>query len=116
MSEEIFGPILPIITYRDPLEIHTVIRSHPNPLAMYLFSKRQSWIANFWISTLSGGAVINDLVMHLAHKALPFGGTRQSGIGSYHGEYGLQTFSHMRAVMKKPASKWLDLPLRYPSI
>jgi aldehyde dehydrogenase (NAD+) len=114
MKEEIFGPILPVISYEDESEIEGHISNSPNPLALYVFTNSKSWANRILDTTPSGGAVINDLVIHLAHPNLPFGGVRQSGIGNYHGFFGLETFSHMRAELRKPKSKWFDNPVKYP--
>lgn len=112
MREEIFGPILPILTYTSLDEALLSIRLDEKPLAAYLFSDdRQE--QEIFTSTISfGGGCINDVVMHIANEHLPFGGVGQSGIGSYHGDQGFQTFSHQKSVLKK--ATWGEPNLKYP--
>lgn len=100
MSEEIFGPVLPIITYRDVDEVVREINANPKPLALYLFSTNKARTRRLIEQTSSGGVAINHCVLHYAHGNLPFGGVNNSGIGSAHGEYGFKAFSHERAVLK----------------
>ncbi|MCS6895179.1 MAG: aldehyde dehydrogenase [Bacteroidia bacterium] len=112
LEEEIFGPILPIIPFSRPEEAVSFVRRSSPPLAMYVFSSAKS-MQDFYLTQLqSGGACINDTIMHIGSSRLPFGGVRESGIGRYHGWYSFETFSHARAVVKTPT--WIDLPLRYP--
>jgi len=112
MREEIFGPVLPVMTYSVLDEAISFITSRPKPLALYVFSG-SSDIQNEVIErTSSGGACINDVVMHLAVPELPFGGVGTSGMGAYHGRASFDTFSHARAVLTK--TEHLDVPLRYP--
>lgn len=101
MEDEIFGPILPLMTYTKLDTVIDYIRSHPKPLALYVFSKNKKMIKNVLMSTTSGGMVINHVVLHLANPYLPFGGVGHSGMGSYHGEFGFKAFSHARAVLKQ---------------
>lgn len=101
MDSEIFGPILPLLTYKKIDTALSYIRSQPKPLALYVFSKNKKMIQNVLRSTTSGGAAINHVVLHLANPHLPFGGVGHSGMGSYHGEFGFKTFSHERAVLKQ---------------
>ena len=114
MKEEIFGPILPIISYANKEEARAVIRENANPLAFYLFtSDRQSeadWIRN----TAFGGGCINNTVWHFANKNLPFGGVGNSGIGQYHGKYSFDTFTRQKAVLKTPV--WFDPAIKYPPL
>jgi aldehyde dehydrogenase (NAD+) len=111
MKEEIFGPILPILTYETENEIHNVISRYEKPLAFYIFSENKSF-TNKLISTYSfGGGCINDTVVHFSNKRLPFGGVGHSGIGAYHGQLSFDIFSHHKGVVKK--GNWLDLPMRY---
>ena len=114
MKEEIFGPILPIISYAHTEEARAVIRENPNPLAFYLFtSDRQSeadWIRN----TEFGGGCINNTVWHFANKNLPFGGVGNSGTGQYHGKYSFDTFTRQKAVLKTPV--WFDPSIKYPPL
>ena len=111
MGEEIFGPILPVLTY-DSLEdaIH-LVEAHPHPLALYLFSKSLANQKKVLRSCRFGGGCINDTIIHLATSAMPFGGVGESGMGGYHGKAGFETFSHYRSIVDKKT--WLDLPIRY---
>jgi aldehyde dehydrogenase (NAD+) len=111
MKEEIFGPILPILTYETETEIENVVSRYEKPLAFYIFSENKNF-ANKLISTHSfGGGCINDTVVHFSNKRLPFGGVGHSGIGAYHGKLSFDIFSHHKGVVKK--GNWLDLPMRY---
>ncbi|MBP1223922.1 aldehyde dehydrogenase [Flavobacterium sp. 1355] len=111
MKEEIFGPILPILTYETETEIENVVTRYEKPLAFYIFSENKSF-TNKLISAYSfGGGCINDTVVHFSNKRLPFGGVGQSGIGAYHGKLSFDIFSHHKGVVKK--GNWLDLPMRY---
>ncbi len=111
MQEEIFGPILPVVTYSDWEEALRSIEKLSPPLAFYFFSenrKRQKQVVR---EMAFGNATINDVIVHMANHHLPFGGIGTSGMGSYHGIYGFETFSHLKGITKKPT--WFDLPLRY---
>lgn len=111
MQEEIFGPILPILEYSNNNDLLSIIKRNPNPLALYLFSNNKKNI-NFITKNISfGGGCINDTVIHLANHNIAFGGIRQSGIGSYHGDKSFETFSHYKSILKK--ANWFDLPMRY---
>jgi aldehyde dehydrogenase (NAD+) len=111
MSEEIFGPILPILTYETQSDIDNVISRYEKPLAFYIFTENKSF-AKKLIKTYSfGGGCINDTIIHFSNKRLPFGGVGHSGIGAYHGQLSFDIFSHHKAVVKK--GNWLDLPMRY---
>lgn len=112
MREEIFGPVLPVITYRSIDEAIGFITARPKPLALYLFAKSDTVREQVLGRTSSGGACINDVVMHLAVPELPFGGVGTSGMGAYHGRTSFDTFSHARSVLTK--SEHFDVPLRYP--
>lgn len=112
MQDEIFGPILPVLTYEDVKEAIDQINRRPKPLALYLFSRNQKLQQQVLHSTSSGGVCLNDTVMQVGVPALPFGGVGESGMGSYHGKAGFDTFSHFKSVLQKPF--WPDLPLRYP--
>ncbi|MBC7714370.1 MAG: aldehyde dehydrogenase family protein [Rhizobacter sp.] len=101
MEDEIFGPILPVLTYKNVDTVIDYIRANPKPLALYIFSKNRKTIKKVLMGTTSGGAVINHVILHLANPHLPFGGVGHSGMGSYHGEFGFKTFSHERAVLKQ---------------
>jgi len=111
MQEEIFGPILPIMTYENIDEAIEFINSHEKPLAFYIFSSHKS-IQNKLLKSCSfGGGCINDTIIHLATPYLGFGGVGHSGMGAYHGKKSFETFSHTKSIVKK--AKWIDLPLRY---
>jgi aldehyde dehydrogenase (NAD+) len=112
MREEIFGPVLPVMTYTSLADAISFITSRPKPLALYVFAKSGEIQNEVIARTSSGGACINDVVMHLAVPDLPFGGVGASGMGAYHGRASFDTFSHARAVLTK--SEHLDVPLRYP--
>ena len=111
MQQEIFGPLLPIISYRDEKELDTIIHSYEKPLSLYVFTERTPF-ADWVIRNFSfGGGCINDTIMHIANNKLPFGGVGHSGMGAYHGRSSFDTFSHKKSITKK--ATWLDVPLRY---
>ena len=112
MQEEIFGPILPIITYTDISTAFAAINSLPKPLALYLFSRNQNIQKQVLESTSSGGVCLNDTMMHFSLPSLPFGGVGESGMGRYHGKASFDTFSHYKSIYKNP--QWLDINWRYP--
>ena len=110
MQEEIFGPIFPVMTFEDREEVVKFVSGREKPLAFYYFGKS----ADAWdmiAKTTSGGACINDTIMHIANSNIPFGGVGNSGMGSYHSERSFLAFSHERAVVKTPT--WIDLKFRY---
>jgi aldehyde dehydrogenase (NAD+) len=113
MKEEIFGPILPIISFTTMEQAKTIIAHNPNPLAFYLFTssnkKEKEWIS----SIPFGGGCINNAAWHLTNHDLPFGGRGFSGTGSYHGKFSFDTFSHKKAILKTPT--WFDPAAKYPS-
>ncbi|EMJ5759162.1 aldehyde dehydrogenase [Clostridioides difficile] len=110
MKEEIFGPIFPILTYKDLDEVIQKIIQMPNPLALYIFTKNK-YLENKLLEMIpAGGCCINDTVTHIATNYLPFGGIGESGMGSYHGKAGFDTFTHYKSVLKKLN---LDVPIRY---
>lgn len=111
MTEEIFGPILPILSYHSEADIEKIILSFEKPLSLYLFSQNKSFITEVLQKYSFGGGCINDTVIHLANNRLPFGGVGTSGMGAYHGKRSFDTFSHKKAIVKR--GTWLDLPLRY---
>lgn len=112
MQEEIFGPILPILTYREVSQAVEFIRSKDKPLALYLFTQDKA-LKEYIIKNLSfGGAAINDTLIHQSNYNLPFGGVGASGMGQYHGKYSLETFSHPKSVIEK--TDLFDIKLRYP--
>jgi coniferyl-aldehyde dehydrogenase len=102
MQEELFGPVLPIVGYNDIDEAIDMINSKPKPLAAYYFGDDNPSRKQFLEHTHSGGAVINDVVLHATVEDLPFGGVGESGMGSYHGRSGFETFSHARGVVRAP--------------
>ena len=111
MKEEIFGPILPILTYETEADIHNVVSRYEKPLSFYIFSENQSFAKKLIKNYSFGGGCINDTVVHFSNKRLPFGGVGHSGIGAYHGQLSFDIFSHHKAIVKK--GNWLDLPMRY---
>ncbi len=112
MEEEIFGPILPVITFDKTEEALEIINSKTPPLAIYIFSKEKRTINKIKANTVSGGMVINDLVLQFSHYNLPFGGIKESGLGTAHGFYGFETFSNRRAILKH--HKFSPIKLFYP--
>ncbi len=110
MKEEIFGPIFPILTYKDLDEVVQEIIQRPNPLALYIFTKNKKLENKILEMTPAGGCCINDTITHIATNYLPFGGVGESGMGSYHGKAGFDTFTHYKSVLKKLK---LDIPIRY---
>lgn len=108
MQEEIFGPVFPVITFKDIDEAADFVNSREKPLALYYFGGSGDRILQ---RTSSGGACINDTIMHIANGNLPFGGVGMSGMGSYHGKLSFDAFTHYRAVVK--TGTWIDLPFRY---
>ncbi len=112
MQDEIFGPVLPVLSYQTIEEAIAQINARPKPLALYIFSRSKSLQEKVLSSTSSGGVCINDVFLHLAIWGLPFGGVGDSGIGAYHGKTSFDTFSHMKSVLRKPF--WLDIDWRYP--
>jgi aldehyde dehydrogenase (NAD+) len=110
-KEEVFGPILSIIGYETETDIDNVLSELKNPLAFYVFSKREKFIKKLILSYPFGGAVINDSIIHFTNPNLPFGGIGQSGIGAYHGKHSFDLFSHAKPIVKR--SFWFDLPQRY---
>jgi aldehyde dehydrogenase (NAD+) len=102
MQEEIFGPILPVLRYTTLDEAIGMIKSKPKPLALYLFTNDRSIKTKVTDELSFGGGAINDAIMHITNHHLPFGGVGESGIGSYHGEAGFQTFSHYKSILEKP--------------
>ena len=111
MQEEIFGPILPVMTYDRLDECIRFIRSREKPLALYLFTRNPADERRILDTCSFGGGCINDTIIHLATPHLPFGGVGSSGMGCYHGRQSFETFTHTRSIVKK--ANWLDLPMRY---
>ena len=111
MGEEIFGPLLPILTFDTLDEALDTVESHPHPLALYFFSEDKAAQKKVLDPCRFGGGCINDTIIHLATSDMPFGGVGESGMGSYHGRGGFETFSHYRSIVDKKT--WMDLPIRY---
>jgi len=112
MTEEIFGPVLPVICYSQKQEVADYANSRARPLAMYIFSRKRSHIRFFLNNITSGNGAVNETLTQITNPYLPFGGVNSSGIGEYHGEYSFRTFSHYKSILKK--SKWPDLSFVYP--
>jgi aldehyde dehydrogenase (NAD+) len=114
MKDEIFGPVLPVISFKNKEEALNVIGQHPNPLAFYIFTgstaKEKDWLN----SVTFGGGCVNNASWHLTNHHLPFGGRGFSGTGNYHGKYSFDTFSHKKAIMKTPT--WFDPAIKYPPL
>ena len=108
MQEEIFGPIFPVLTFKELDEVITFVNDRERPLALYYFGKQDKQILT---RTISGGTCINDVIMHIVNGNMPFGGVGNSGMGSYHGKESFMTFSHRRAVVDTPT--FVDMPFRY---
>lgn len=113
MKDEIFGPILPVLTFQDLSQVVERVTARPKPLALYYFSKDRGKQEEILRSISFGGGCINDTIMHLATPYLPFGGVGNSGIGNYHGKHSFDCFSHQKSVLKQTDK--FDLPFRYPS-
>lgn len=111
MQEEIFGPILPIIEFEHIDEVIAYVNANPKPLALYIFSTNDSLVQKVLNETSSGGVSVNDTLWHIGNNQLPFGGVGDSGMGSYHGRYSFDTFSHHKGVLDR--SMRIDLPVRY---
>jgi len=114
MKEEIFGPILPVISFNTVEEARFIIERNPEPLALYVYTSSRKK-ENYWLENIAfGGGCINNSAWHITNYYLPFGGRGNSGIGKYHGKYSFETFSHYKAIMKTPV--WFDPALRYPPL
>ena len=111
MQEEIFGPILPILTYDRFEDLYDRLADRPKPLALYLFSEDRPRIREAMDRLQFGGGCVNDVVIHLATSAMGFGGVGESGMGAYHGRAGFEAFSHDKSIVDKKT--WMDLPMRY---
>ncbi len=111
MKEEIFGPVLPVLTYGGEEELLQLLQSREKPLALYLFSRDRRLQKKILSEISFGGGCINDTIIHLATPYMGFGGVGQSGMGSYHGQKSFETFSHRKSIIRK--ADWLDLPIRY---
>lgn len=111
MQEEIFGPVLPILTVTDTNEAFHFIADRPHPLALYLFTNDRKVERQFTTGLQYGGGCVNDTIMHIATDNLPFGGVGNSGMGQYHGKYSFRTFTHDKSILRRLS--WPDVPLRY---
>ena len=107
-QEEIFGPIFPVLTFKEINEVITFVTEREKPLALYYFGTNGDYVLRH---TSSGGACVNDVIMHIVNHKVPFGGVGNSGMGSYHGKESFMAFSHRRAVISTPT--WVDMPFRY---
>ena len=112
MQEEIFGPILPVLSFKDKEEAMDIINKNPNPLALYVFTSSKTE-EKFWIENIPfGGGCINNAAWHLTNDELPFGGRGSSGISSYHGKFSFDVFTHKKSILKTPT--WFDPAIKYP--
>ena len=111
MGQEIFGPVLPIMTFNELEDVISQLQGKDTPLALYFFSRHRPSIESVTQRIPYGGGCINDTIIHLATTAMGFGGVGESGMGSYHGKTGFDTFSHMKSIVDKKT--WIDLPMRY---
>ncbi len=111
MGEEIFGPVLPVMTFESIEEAVADVNAHPHPLALYIFTGDKKVAEYVTSRCLFGGGCVNDTVIHLATSAMGFGGVGESGMGSYHGREGFECFSHKKSIVDK--ATWFDLPVRY---
>lgn len=116
MAEEVFGPLLSVITVPSVDRAIEIVNSKDKPLALYIFTTEQATVDDVLARTSSGGVSVNDALVHVANPHLPFGGIGESGLGCYHGKAGFDEFSHLRSVYQRPLSSGLDLiaSARYP--
>jgi len=112
MEDEIFGPILPVLSFANLDDAIAKVKERPKPLACYIYSKNRKIISKILHEVSFGGGAVNDSVMHLSNSNLPFGGVGLSGIGSYHGKFGFDTFSHFKSILDKPL--WFEANIKYP--
>jgi aldehyde dehydrogenase (NAD+) len=112
MQEEIFGPILPILTFTNLEDVIQTLKTKEKPLALYLFSENKKTQQRVWSALSFGNGAINDALMQVATSQLPFGGVGQSGFGSYHDIHSFMTFSHQKSYIRK--STKIDVPIAYP--
>jgi aldehyde dehydrogenase (NAD+) len=111
MQDEIFGPILPIITFQNEQDLKVIISKYEKPLSLYVFSENNEFSDRIIKQYSFGGGCVNDTIVHFSNNRLPFGGVGNSGIGAYHGKLSFDVFSHQKAIVRK--ATWLDIPLRY---
>ncbi|MCX6055154.1 MAG: aldehyde dehydrogenase [Chloroflexi bacterium] len=112
MREEIFGPILPVISYETLEEAIRIVQLHPNPLALYIFTREADTEKRIIQEIPFGGGCVNDVISHMINEEIPFGGRGASGMGAYHGKHTFDTFSHQKSILRRANRP--DLPLRYP--
>jgi aldehyde dehydrogenase (NAD+) len=112
MQDEIFGPLLPVLSYNNLDELVESLKIKPAPLVLYIFTAKRRKAEKMMKSIASGGGMINEVVMHFINMNAPFGGVGASGMGSYHGRAGFNDFSHHKTIMVKPM--WFELFLKYP--
>lgn len=111
MQQEIFGPIIPVLTFEKFKEVYEILKDKPKPLALYLFTEDKEHVNTIMEQCSFGGGCINDTIIHLATSEMGFGGVGESGMGAYHGEEGFKAFSHLKSIVDKKT--WIDLPMRY---
>lgn len=111
MQQEIFGPVLPVLTFDSFDEVYALLAKRPKPLALYLFSEDRGRMKEVSSRCSYGGGCMNDTLIHLATSEMGFGGVGESGMGAYHGKEGFDVFSHSKSIVEKKT--WLDLPMRY---
>ena len=111
MQEEIFGPVLPILTFDTFEKVYETLKDKEKPLALYLFTSDKKRMQELPLRIAYGGGCINDVIIHLATSEMGFGGVGESGMGAYHGKVGFDTFSHLKSIVNKRT--WIDLPMRY---
>jgi aldehyde dehydrogenase (NAD+) len=111
MKEEIFGPLLPVLSYQNIEEVIHQLKNKEKPLSLYVFSNKKSFVNKILNELSFGSGTINDTIIHYGNPYVPFGGVGQSGYGAYHGKYSFETFSHKKGIVKK--GNWLDVPVRY---
>ena len=111
MGEEIFGPVLPILTFEDIDEVIEIVNGRDKPLALYIYAEDKAVIRKVTSRCAFGGGCVNDCIIHLATSNMGFGGVGESGMGSYHGKTGFDTFTHYKSIVDKKT--WMDLPMRY---
>ena len=111
VQEEIFGPVLPVLTFDRVEEAAAFVNARPHPLAVYLFSREKRTQELFLRRVPFGGGCVNDTIIHLATSRMGFGGVGESGMGAYHGRAGFEAFSHYKSIVDKKT--WMDLPMRY---
>jgi aldehyde dehydrogenase (NAD+) len=112
MEDEIFGPILPVISFTHIDETINYVKSRPKPLSCYIYSKNNATVNRLLNELSFGGGAVNDSIMHLVNERMPFGGVGESGIGNYHGKYGFDTFTHYKSILDK--GTWFEPNIKYP--